>query len=1477
MRAESLEQRRLLALDVVDVVKLTAGFELTGDDGVFGTADDGIFTLDEFDQMGSSLTAADLDQDGRNELLIGLPERDEVRILSFNANGTPRNVVTLADGVSGIPSSTIESGDQFGASIAIVQNDSLGTILAIGAPQADTGGEVFILEIDASVLSNLVVNQIEPLSLAASPSGFSVPAFSRFGSALTVGDADNDGSDEIYVGAPETEIGGVVTGAVFQFDFDTDPFVIVNSFRISDQSGEGLDGFTIESSDLVGQSLSIFATQSSPPNFELVIGAPGDDGTNNIDSGAAYFLNLDTGAARKVADPQPVDLARFAAASSSSPSLPDLDGNGISDVLFGIPGASVGSEMPGAISLVNLVSPTEITSQQIDVSDGELTGLTAEGNQFGSAVEILGDINGDGNLEIAVGSIFDDTDTTGLNRSDLGAIYLLSVTPVDPELVVDALSLSTSETGTSDSFSVSLSFRPNEDVTVSVVSDDTSEVDVDVSSLVFTPTNWDIAQTVTVTGVDDSFVDGEQIVDVILTVIDPLTSPFGSASEFVTVFNEDDDVSPSVGNITGTVFRDDDFNGVVGVDEPGISGVTVFIDSNNDQILNPTETSTLTDANGLYQFLNVETGLVTVSQIPIDGFFPTSQSIQTTVVDSGVSVVDFPNLPNGFSITSDSILSVDEAGTQIETISITLDTMPQSDVVITLSPSDATEVAIDLPSLLFTPSNWDISQSVTIRGVADQVVDGDVLSGVTVAIDDLASDDGYDDVADETLSVTTTDSTVPAFTISADPNLTVSEDGLLTETVSVLLDAQPLSDVQVDITPLDSTEVSVSAPPLTFTAMNWGQPQVVTLAGVDDSVVDGDITSQVVFQVNITESDSLWTNVDSQSINVVNLDDDFISGMGDITGVVYRDDNNDLSRGTDESGLSGVTVYVDSNDDGDRDSGEPFDITDSNGQFFIVDVPDGGTVTIRQEPLSGFLPTGGPLNVFVDSAGVSGLELSNLPLATLAGSVFEDADGDGSFGTGEFAEADFALGLFAISGAVSTFLESQSTDSAGSYIFENVLPVGLTVSTESGSIVTPDRYEIRSLIDTLEQTVPRSGMFGDAELIATGTTLPFNFSSATPTQEAQVDTWFNTGLVNPSLGWGTGVLSGELVAADFDGDGDDDVAVANELSDPTNTLTTISVFRNIGGSLVSWQEILIGEALPRLTSITADDVNGDGRPDVVFTSLGRREVEGFATGELSTGNYVAALLNRGTTLSGSWNGFELRPELIAAGVSDDLDANFENASQVSRDSDDPVTLNNFNPDRIDGPMGVATGDVLGNGTTQVLTINAFSNNLSVISPNLGGTPVIGNLDVESDRLAEVTIGNIDGDGIDDVALASVDGFVDVLLSSRSTGTSTGQFRFGFTELRDSESRTRSVVDVEVSRVLGTGQSEIVALTWPNRRLDLDPFDSSDDDFFGRLDVISVTDNSLVGGPNEIDLVTVEQITLGERPIAVATGDLNRSL
>ncbi|MEO2087600.1 MAG: calcium-binding protein, partial [Acidimicrobiales bacterium] len=331
-------------------------------------------------------------------------------------------------------------------------------------------------------------------------------------------------------------------------------------------------------------------------------------------------------------------------------------------------------------------------------------------------------------------------------------------------------STSVAESGTTDTFTVVLDAQPASDVVMQFASGDTGEATV-TSSLTFTSANWDTAQTVTVTGADDDLIDG---------------------------------------TITSTITA---------------SVVDAASDNNFDAVSDQTVSVTTTDDD-------------------VAGF---------TIVESSGST------------------SVAESGTT-DTFTVVLDAQPGSDVVLSVTSGDTGEATVT-SSLTFTSANWDTAQTVTVTGADDDVIDGTITSTITVSVNDGSSDNNFDSVSDQTVSVATTDDDVAGFTIAeTDSSTSVSESGT-TDTFTVVLDAQPNSPVVIALTSSDTGEATVNSP-LTFTSANWDTPQTVTVTGVDDDIIDGSVSSTLTITIVDANSDDDFDAVADQTVSVTTTDDD---------------------------------------------------------------------------------------------------------------------------------------------------------------------------------------------------------------------------------------------------------------------------------------------------------------------------------------------------------------------------------------------------------------------------------------------------------------------------------------------------------------------------------------------------------------------------------------------------------------------------
>ena len=94
-----------------------------------------------------------------------------------------------------------------------------------------------------------------------------------------------------------------------------------------------------------------------------------------------------------------------------------------------------------------------------------------------------------------------------------------------------------------------------------------------------------------------------------------------------------------------------------------------------------------------------------------------------------------------------------------------------------------------------------------------------------MAVNDGSSDDNFDSVADQTVSVTTADDDVAGFTIAETNGSTGVDESGNTDTFTVVLNAEPSSNVVLDITSSDTGEATVTSS-LTFTSANWDTAQL---------------------------------------------------------------------------------------------------------------------------------------------------------------------------------------------------------------------------------------------------------------------------------------------------------------------------------------------------------------------------------------------------------------------------------------------------------------------------------------------------------------------------------------------------------------------------------------------------------------------------------------------------------------------------
>ncbi len=473
------------------------------------------------------------------------------------------------------------------------------------------------------------------------------------------------------------------------------------------------------------------------------------------------------------------------------------------------------------------------------------------------------------------------------------ADQVVTATTVDDDaagftVVESSGSTSVDESGTTDTFTVALTAEPGSNVVITVTSGDTGEATVDQSSLTFAPGNWNTPQVVTVTGVDDDLVDGDQTTLVTLSIDDA---------------NSDDTFDPLADQTVSATTVDDDAAGFTVVETAGSTSVSesgttdtftvvlaaepasnvVILVSSADTGEATVDQATLTFAPGNWNTPQVVT-VTGVDDDLVDGDQSTlvtlsiddanSDDIFDPLADQTVSVTTTDDDAAGFTVVETAgSTSVSESGT-MDTFTVVLTAEPASNVVILVSSADTGEATVDQATLTFAPGNWNTPQVVTVTGIDDDLVDGDQATNITLAIDDANSDDSFDPLADQTVTATTTDDDAAGFTVvESSGSTSVSETGT-TDTFSVALAAEPASNVVILVSSADTGEATVDQATLTFAPGNWNTPQVVTVTGVDDDLVDGDQTTLITLSVDDANSDDTFDSLGDQTVSVTTTDDD---------------------------------------------------------------------------------------------------------------------------------------------------------------------------------------------------------------------------------------------------------------------------------------------------------------------------------------------------------------------------------------------------------------------------------------------------------------------------------------------------------------------------------------------------------------------------------------------------------------------------
>ena len=505
------------------------------------------------------------------------------------------------------------------------------------------------------------------------------------------------------------------------------------------------------------------------------------------------------------------------------------------------------------------------------------------------------EVDGDQDYTIVTTVESGDAKYDGLNVVDVQVMNLDD----DNAIVVAPFDfLETTEAGGQAQFDVYLQAQPTEPVFVHLHSLDESEGVVNFEVLEFTSQSWGIesAQTVTVTGVDDQFDDGDIMYSIETTVItdDPFFN--GYNPEDVQLTNLDDDepndlaglaISPSSGLETTelgglanySVVLTSQPTGMVTVksasldSEEGIvtSGGSLQFTANNwnePQIVTVTGQDDEFDDGDVAYAVSVSVESEDVQYNGMD-----VPQVQLTNID------DDEETAAGLAaivLSKSSGIETSEDG-QEDVVLVSLASSPGVDLVtVNFSIADvySDEVAMPVSALEFDQFNWNVPIEVVIAGVDDLVVDGDVMYSINVNTTASNPASPYHNLAAQIAGVNSDNDRGVLVKPGYDGVLKTEENGD-NKQFTMVMTAAPVNDVIVSVESQDLTEGVLDVSEVVFTPDNWSVIQAVNVTPQDDDVMDGNIFYNI--KTTLSTTDPL-INSGVVDVTVINDDDELVPG-----------------------------------------------------------------------------------------------------------------------------------------------------------------------------------------------------------------------------------------------------------------------------------------------------------------------------------------------------------------------------------------------------------------------------------------------------------------------------------------------------------------------------------------------------------------------------------------------------------------------
>jgi len=358
-------------------------------------------------RLGQALAAiGDLNGDGVGDLVAGLPTdraagefHGALLVLFMSANGTVRSQQKISEVVGGFTASLPDYAYLGLVISALGDLDSDGRQELAASTLYPPSTWILFLKVDGTVRTHREIAWDDPVFGGATLATDFLSAFYR--GLVGMGDLDGDGVGDFAVGAPDDDDGDPGAGAVWIVYLNAD-----GTAKAAKKISQGSGGFTgdLSARAFFGNSLTRLGDLNRDGFADLGVGALG----GALQSQWVLFLNRNQDVLRAIHyGPVP----GFDPVTEILDPIGDLDGDGLTEL---------GSENPFRGFNVDFLAPDGHLRSRLRVRPGS-NGMPDDlaTRSLGGAFASLGDLDGDGTIEVAVGDA-QDTESRG-------AIWILSL------------------------------------------------------------------------------------------------------------------------------------------------------------------------------------------------------------------------------------------------------------------------------------------------------------------------------------------------------------------------------------------------------------------------------------------------------------------------------------------------------------------------------------------------------------------------------------------------------------------------------------------------------------------------------------------------------------------------------------------------------------------------------------------------------------------------------------------------------------------------------------------------------------------------------------------------------------------------------------------------------------------------------------------------------------------------------------------